>query len=111
MEHSHPGPDRTSEETVTYFLSTLRKELISKVVRNKQTKNPNIEQNRSVPIWWKHEKQPYHMACGQQPWWSAVKNTTCNARSKTVSEVKIIYIGNGSEKDTIKLKICLVFQS
>lgn len=47
MVHSHPGSDKTNEETETHFLSNLHKELISKkVVRDKQTKF-NHQTNKS----------------------------------------------------------------
>lgn len=108
MVHSHPGSDKTTEETEMYFLSNLHKELISKkVLRDKQTENSTIKQT-SLLIWRKHEKQPNQMACGQQQ--TTVKTTTCSACSKPTSDVRIIYIGSESEKDTTKLKIWLVFE-
>lgn len=72
----------------TYFLSNLRKELISKkVLRNKQTKNPTTKQTRSLHIWKEHKKQSNHMAGGQQQ--TTVKDTACNACSKPTSDVKL----------------------
>lgn len=46
MVHSHPGSDKTNEETETYFLSNLHQELISKnVVRDKQK---TLQSNKPV---------------------------------------------------------------
>lgn len=106
--HSHPGSDKTTEETEMYFPSNLHKELISKkVVRDKQTENSTIKQT-SLLIWRKHEKQPNQMACGQQQ--TTVKTTACSACSKPTSDLEKIYIGSGSEKATTKLKIWLVLK-
>lgn len=90
------------------IFSHLHKELISKkVLRDKQRENSTIKQT-SLLIWRKHEKQPNQMACGQQQ--TTVKTTTCSACSKPTSDVRIIYIGSESEKDTTKLKIWLVLK-
>lgn len=53
MEHSHPGPDKASEETETYFLSKLQKELISKVLTKKtpaHTHTNNTKPHKAPPL-------------------------------------------------------------